>query len=204
MLCSHQLAVPTPVLYVTKSIKLPMHLVLCVTHVLAVSRYVYARRPWPHPRKMVDAGLLMQNRTTGYICVDPKDQKSSRESGQCKAGCTARTAGPAGGACPATGCCGSASAVLPSCHQLDGKSATNAPARLGLGPLTHSIFPVTTIGWPGVSERLMLHNRSQFSERLRVIQGCGQLPGLPISLTVTARQTYTPCAISSFEQQLEC
>ena len=78
-------------------------------------QYVYEQRPWPNAAKMVDTGLLMQNKTTGYMCVNPHDQAiPGKESPQCKATCTPTEP------CSNSGCCGSASPVHPSCHQLDG------------------------------------------------------------------------------------
>jgi hypothetical protein len=62
-------------------------------------QYVSANRSWPHAAKMVDTGLAMQNRSTGFICVNPADQDSGRESVQCGAVCTAATK------CQPTGCC---------------------------------------------------------------------------------------------------
>lgn len=83
-------------------------------------QYVYEKRQWPHAEKMVDTGLLMQNRSSGWVCVNPGDQPNprvgtkGRESPQCKTTCAPSQP------CTPTGCCGSASAVHPSCHQLDG------------------------------------------------------------------------------------
>ena len=78
-------------------------------------QYVYENHTWPHAEQMVDAGLLMQNKSTGYICVNPGDQSvPGKESPQCEATCSPSEP------CANTGCCGSASPVHPSCHQLDG------------------------------------------------------------------------------------
>eukprot|EP00038_Savillea_parva_P012884 m.207545 g.207545 ORF g.207545 m.207545 type:complete len:439 (-) comp23802_c0_seq1:279-1595(-) len=71
-------------------------------------QYVYSNETWPHAAAMTDAVLAMQNTSTGWFCVSPGGGNE----------CTGTT--PPCHACTPNGCCGSASPILPSCHQLDG------------------------------------------------------------------------------------
>ena len=68
-------------------------------------QYVFANQTWPFAAAQVDSGLSMQNTSTGWFCSSPAG------GGQCESRCLG---------CTENGCCGSASPVMPSCHQLDG------------------------------------------------------------------------------------
>jgi hypothetical protein len=80
----------------------------CYAHVLW--QFTHANVSWSNPKGLVDATLSMQNRSSGWFCqARPGDPLST-----CATHCTKCVSKPE----PV--CCGSASSVLPSCHQLDG------------------------------------------------------------------------------------
>ena len=91
---------------------LPCTCMWCILHGGCVcNRETVGVVSWPYPKQQVDSGLGMQNASTGYFCVSPG------ASNQCHQQCPPKAGTPG---CGVNGCCGSASAVLPSCHQLDG------------------------------------------------------------------------------------
>ena len=91
-------------------------------------QYAWKNQSWPYAAAMVDAGLRMQNETTGMFCINPGGPDPGGGCAQAEAACNSAAPPP----CSPNGCCGSASAVWPSCHQLDGVWAvTRSSAQAG-------------------------------------------------------------------------